>query len=62
MKSVSFHMQQSNSPNSRNGFSIIVQLVSHLLTDEPTNALYPLQTPILPNKNITHYLLPQPAL
>lgn len=61
MKSVSFHMQQSNSPNSRNCFSIIVQLVSHLLTDEPTNALYPLQTPIFPNKNITHYLLPQPA-
>lgn len=31
MKSVSFHMQQqSNSPNSRNGFSIIAQLVSHL--------------------------------
>lgn len=53
-------MQQSNSPNSRNGFSIIVQLVSHLLTDEPTNALYPLQTPIL-SKNITHYFLPQPA-
>lgn len=31
MKSVSFHMQQqSNSPNSRNGFSIIAQFVSHL--------------------------------
>lgn len=35
-------MQQSNSPNSRNGFSIIAQLVSHLLTRWIHESIYTL--------------------